>query len=317
MAAEGYPDFYIVGAPKCGTTSLYHYLRGHPRIFLPALKEPMFFCSDLPEIRRTTAAGDYLRLFGAAPAGTRTGEASAWYLFSEAAIPAILARNPGARFIALVRSPVEMAPSLHGELVYGLKEDILEFERAWRAQRARRDVPRHLDYGEVCRLGAQVRRLFDLVEPPNRKVVLLDDLARSPRAVYAEILAFLGVPDDGRAGFPRHNVSRAYWSMTVARLVRRPPPPLDGCKSAVKRCVAAVVDRPVDLYARLLTRRSPRPPLGGALRAELVEYFSDDIELLADTLGRDLGHWRRSRPADARAAAPRPVVTPGRGGGAA
>ncbi|MCH9035408.1 MAG: sulfotransferase [Planctomycetes bacterium] len=41
------PDFFIVGAPKCGTTSLYEYLRQHPEVFMSRIKEPHFFGRDL------------------------------------------------------------------------------------------------------------------------------------------------------------------------------------------------------------------------------------------------------------------------------
>ena len=46
MPVSGYPDFYIVGAAKCGTTALYEYLSGHPSVFMPKLKEPHFFAHD-------------------------------------------------------------------------------------------------------------------------------------------------------------------------------------------------------------------------------------------------------------------------------
>ena len=47
MAEYQKPDFFIVGAPKCGTTSLYYYLRQHPQIFMPDYKEPHYFGKDL------------------------------------------------------------------------------------------------------------------------------------------------------------------------------------------------------------------------------------------------------------------------------
>jgi hypothetical protein len=86
------PNFFIVGAPKCGTTSLSEYLRSHPNVFMSSPKEPHFFATDLyprnPEGIDSVAA--YLQLFtDARDQHQVVGEASASYMFSDAAIPAI------------------------------------------------------------------------------------------------------------------------------------------------------------------------------------------------------------------------------------
>src|SRR5438045_3561388 len=86
-----WPDFFIVGAPKCGTTALYEYLKQHPGIFLPRKKEPHFFCSDLDSGSERDAGyftrdrGKYLSLFGGAAEGQIIGDASATYLYSRVA----------------------------------------------------------------------------------------------------------------------------------------------------------------------------------------------------------------------------------------
>ena len=70
------PDFFIVGAPKCGTTALYHYLSQHPSIYMPALKEPHFFCRDFPSFGKIHDMNAYLELFDDAPGDALIGEAS-------------------------------------------------------------------------------------------------------------------------------------------------------------------------------------------------------------------------------------------------
>ena len=140
------PDFFIAGAPKCGTTALFSYLQTHPGIFLPAerpgtsrlsAKEPHYYCTDFPNYRRCRSREDYLRLFTDAAAGTLVGEASVWYLYSEVAIPRIMAEIPKAKFIVLLRNPVNMAHSLHNLLYHTLDEDIADFGCAWEAGPAR------------------------------------------------------------------------------------------------------------------------------------------------------------------------------------
>src|SRR5579871_6132354 len=77
------PDFFIVGAAKCGTTTLYAHLKGHPEVFMPDLKEPDFFGDDLFQL--TGDERSYLDLFAAAGPDVLAGEASALYLYSEVA----------------------------------------------------------------------------------------------------------------------------------------------------------------------------------------------------------------------------------------
>ena len=77
------PDFFIVGAPKGGTTAMNNYLRQHPQIFMSPRKEAHHFGADLyaPHWARDEAA--YLALFAGAGDEKRIGEASVWYLLSQ------------------------------------------------------------------------------------------------------------------------------------------------------------------------------------------------------------------------------------------
>ncbi len=140
------PNFFIVGAPKCGTTALYEYLRPHPSIFMPRHKEPHYFASDLGTYPFIKTLDDYRRLFdGAGPQHLRVGEASVYYLRSTTAIANIRAFNPDAKLIAMFRNPVEMVHSLHSQLLYVAEENESDFEPpgGFRsgAARAKRSLP--------------------------------------------------------------------------------------------------------------------------------------------------------------------------------
>ena len=141
------PDFFIIGAPKCGTNALYSYLGGHPHVFMPALKEPQYFCHDFPGLAQVRNQDDYTRLFEVAPAGAVLGEASVWYLYSEVAVPAIRAANPATKLIVILRNPIDAAYSLHTQFLRSLKETEDDFEAAWNLQE-----PRH--HGRGCRATA-------------------------------------------------------------------------------------------------------------------------------------------------------------------
>ncbi len=286
------PNFFIIGAPKCGTTSLARWLTAHPRIYFSPIKEPNFFNSEGPN--HLTTLTDYEALFANAnETHLAVGEASTHYLFSQTAVPRILDYMPEARFIVCIRNPIEMAPSLHAERVWQRKETVGDFERAWRLQAARqegrhipltaKEHPHVLQYGAYCRLGAQIERLYTLVPRERVCVVVLDDMARHPREVYQRVLAFLGVPDDGRTSFPVHNQRKQVRSVAMNMLIHT--------LGKMKRQLGFIPD--IGL-GRLLVHvnRAPAPKhLSPALRAELCDYFRDDILLLQRLLDRDLTHW--------------------------
>src|SRR2546429_216975 len=107
------PTFFIVGAPRCGTSSLASYLDAHPRIFMSKPKEPHHFGRDLEiRVRPYASRESYLRLFEGVDAD-HAGDASVLYLYSSTAPDEILALNPDARIIIMLRDPLEMIPSLH------------------------------------------------------------------------------------------------------------------------------------------------------------------------------------------------------------
>jgi hypothetical protein len=301
------PDFFIIGAPKAGTTSLFTYLAEHPQIFMPRIKEPFYFCSDLPGYREQETfivnMSAYLNLFAAASDRHLTcGEASPFYLMSKVAVPSIIKFNPEARFIVMLRNPVDLVQSFHSQLVYSMKESVQDFEQAWRLQSLRaqgRRIPKQclepalLQYRQVGMLGAQMARLFAHVSPSRVKVLLLDDLATDPQETYEDILAFLGVPSDRRAEFSKINANKVHRIPFLAELVRRPPFPLNVLREQYRRHVG-VGSWPSLVFSLLNGKRLTRKPLSPALRLELEAEFRADVRLLECLIDRDLSHWTPS-----------------------
>lgn len=299
------PDFFILGAPKCGTTALSEYLRQHERVFVSTPKEPHYFCDDFDYYyapgQRTE--DHYLRLFeGAGDADLAVGEASVWYLYSATAARRIMEFDPAARVIVMVRNPVELVPSLHSQLRYMLDEVEPDPARAWELQAARARgeglpatvrVPEFLQYGEAARLGAQVRRVLETVPREQVKVLVFDDLRADTGAVYRDTLAFLGVPDDGRSEFPRVNENKVHKAAAVARFTQRPPSALVSVARGVKRVTGVqrlgVLDR-LRRGNRQVTRREEITP---EFAATLREHFRDDVAELSELIGRDLTAWTR------------------------
>jgi Sulfotransferase family len=306
------PDFFIAGAPKCGTTALFAYLQTHPAIFLPeaqpwvgavAAKEPHYFCTDFPNYRRCRTLDDYLRLFAPASAGTLIGEASVWYLYSEVAVPQIIERNPRARFIVLLRNPVDMAHSLHNQLYHTLDEDIDDFKRAWdmQARRARGQgiprncrEPKHLLYKKVCAFSHQLERLFEHVPREQCLVIIADEFGAAPEQTYVRALEFLGLPPDDRDAFPRVNSSATNRSRLLAVALRSLPRQMKPVYRTSKAIANAVGLRPGAALSRWNRKEQVRSPLDAAFGRQLVAEFAPEVDRLEQLLDRRLDLWRAS-----------------------
>ena len=297
------PNFFIVGAPKCGTTALYEYLRPHPSIFMPRHKEPHYFASDLGTYPFIKTLDDYRRLFdGAGPQHLRVGEASVYYLRSTTAIANIRAFNPDAKLIAMFRNPVEMVHSLHSQLLYVAEENESDFETAWRLQERRRQgeaLPPGsrggflVQYFEVGQFGTQVQRVLSHFPRDQVKLILFDDFAASPQAVYDDVIAFLGIPHDGRSEFPRINESKRARLDWLRNFYRKPPAPLRSAFRGLKRALGGGggISAAARKLVALNTVKEERRPISAAFREELVAAFRPEIALLSRLLERDLSHW--------------------------
>jgi hypothetical protein len=296
------PDFYIVGAPKCGTNSLFYYLRSHNRIFMPGIKEPQFFCSDFPDIRQVKSYRSYLELFRNVPNTVVAGEASVWYLFSQTAIENILSANPKAKLIAMLRNPVDMCCSLHGQFLRGLREDESDFEKAWMLQELRAQgkklpqycpEPSHLQYRSVASFSSQIERLKRIVPASQQKVIIFEDFIADPKKHYESTLSYLGVPTDQRTVFPAVNEGRQLldiWIKVLSAISAVVPHPM-GLR--VKQIANDIGIRPMEILNNFATVKSKRPPLNPAFRRELLREFEADIRTLEELLGRSLSIWRR------------------------
>ena len=287
------PNLFILGAPKCGTTSLAAWLAEHPDIYFSPIKEPHFFNTD--HKRFLNSLESYEKLFaGAGRRHRAVGEASVWYLCSSVAVKNILDYSPAAKFIVMLRNPVEMAPSLHEEQVFTGREDVADFAEAWKLRDARRAGsnlplmvwdPKLVQYDDLCRLGAQVRRLLDIAPRDRVKFLLFEDVAGDPGAAYRAVLEFLGIDDDHRRDFPTHNRAKTRrWKNLVT---------VAWAASSVKTALG--IERGLGLWKRIdaMNRvERPRPQISDDMKRVLRNYFAADVDLLQSLIGRDLSRWR-------------------------
>jgi hypothetical protein len=196
------PNLFIIGAPKCGTTSMAYYLSQHPKVFVSPNKEPHYFNFD-SKGRLSFSEEQYLQNFRSASNRHKyLVDASVWYLYSTVAVDEILKYNPASKFIVMLRNPVDMFYSLHQQLLYNGEENISSPLKAWNIQHERKkglNLPfgcrdeRFLFYKDACSLGKQVDRLLSKVPKEKVRFVRLEDLKKNPKQEFEKILNFLEV----------------------------------------------------------------------------------------------------------------------------
>lgn len=297
------PNFFLAGAPKCGTTSLSEYLRTHPNVFMCYPKEPIFFDEDLAQIHAVGSFDDYLALFRKRrDHHLAVGEASTCYLYSRNAMKRIHSFNRHAKIIVMFRNPVDFLPSLHAELLFDFNEDRKDFTEAWSLQEERARgrsvpkqclVPQFLQYRALASFGDQLERLLAVFPRDQVMCILFDDLVTDPRAVYLDVLAFLGVPKDGRTAFPRYNEAKTHRWDRMGAFMMRPPPLVRASWRALKRVCGPKISR--FTASLILANAQPidRTVLPESFRNQLIDEFRPDIAKLSRLMGRDLSFWTR------------------------
>ena len=309
------PNFFIAGAPKAGTTSLYHALRQHPQVFMSPVKEPSYFSAEVrvesfapmlqPLVRAqmervksgiqagvaTYEAGgivpewqEYQQLFRGVRGETAVGEASVCYLWSRTAPSAISKFAPQAKIVLILRDPSERAFSqyLH-YLSDGYRaHSFAEHVRKGLEHRTRYDCYHpFLEYGLY---GEQLERYLSYFRREQVRVWLYEETLTDPQKFLGEVFEFLEVdPTFAPASMKR------YYEMEIPRAPVLTHYMRDSdvwkavrryCPEAWKKMLKSAV------YFRKGSRRmSPED------RRFLVNYYRADIEKLEGILNRDLSAW--------------------------
>lgn len=291
------PDFFLVGAPKSGTTSLFRYLIQHPSVFVP-VKETQFF-ADYPSARRRSDLDEYLALYEGCPEGSRSGDLSTWHLPSVHAAGKIHALNPAARIAMILRNPIDRAYSHYwykrrayrAGVEHEPLRETLSFEEALEAEdrRIREGWGVGFQYVAAGLYSEQVLRYLRTFPTERVRVYLFEDLVQDPDRLCRDFFAFLEIdPDRPIRTEEVFNRSVRYRSRVIDRLVSGPFPGRSLLKRALRRR-----SRHVKHMLARLNADCP-PAMRPGTRAQLVERFRPDIERLEKIVSRDLGHWLSS-----------------------
>ena len=205
-----WPDFFIVGGTRCGTTSLYAYLKQHPNIFLPKQKELHYYASkspktaDMPE-GAITNKRDYLQLFEDSKEDMVVGEASATYLMSLDTPKLISQDNPNAKIIISLRNPIErtytayLAQYRAGKETHSFGESIRRNLSAATGKELQNLRALNSDYYEY------VKNFYNYFPKEQIKIIIFEEFIENPQQTTNEILHFLNLSADINFKYEQHN----------------------------------------------------------------------------------------------------------------
>jgi len=307
------PNFFVIGAQKAGTTSLYHYLAQHPQIYMSPVKEPYFFDHELssdgevvngksgrPDQKNTRFSNieEYRALFHGAGSESAIGEASTPYIYVPGTAERIKKYVPDARVIAVLRNPADRAYSafLHA-LRIGM-EPLTDFGRALQEEeyRVRHNWHPALHYRNRGFYYEQLKRHYEVFGQERIGVWLYEDLRKDPVGVARSIFHFLGVDD---AFVPdtssKHNVSGIPKNGVARSIIRT----MDTTASAfLETFTSASKVYPLLSKTRKRIQNmivAKPPPIDNKIRAELIEGYREDILKLQELIGKDLSGWLKDQ----------------------
>lgn len=290
------PDFFLVGASKSGTHSLYDWLRQHPDIFMPRVKAPRYFCNfGQTDYRfRFRTAEDYAALFAPARPGQAVGEATDVYMNYPGVAARIHAAVPGARIIALLREPVQRAFSIYhmNRRVAGTNAGRSFLE----ALEADIEIRRGFHGGP----GAGLSQFYDVFPRARILVLRFDDLKHDPAALVRRTFGFLGVDPDFVPEFAvanRGGIPKRPW---LHRMLTHPQLRMASQHYLPEALVAA--------GKRLRERNLAPHRLTEAERVGAYGYFHDDLLRTAALTGLDLSAWIRPEWTRPEPAGPVPAL---------
>jgi hypothetical protein len=310
------PNFFIVGAPKAGTTSIYYYLAQHPDIYMSPLKEPSYFSLELrpanfeanaraeversiKEVRRYIYGPmterrsnglvceweDYLRLFARATNQRAIGEASVSYLWSKTAAEGIASRIPKAKIIMVLRAPQERAFSHYQQKVAdgSLTKSFRDYVRASFCDSGEY-ISVYRPFLEIGLYAEQVRRYLAHFPRERIGIWIYEETKARPRQFMRELLEFIEVDS---AFFPdmskRYLEPRAPRFLTPNKLLRQAR-----LLHMSKRFVPAPIR---SVLSKTLYKPVGSMKMEAQDRALMRDFYQSDIHLLESILGRDLNIW--------------------------
>jgi len=301
------PTFFMVGAARAGTTSMYDYLRAHPQIFMPpnafgvAGKEPSFFCDLVPPWAvKYRDRETYLSLYQKGRGRLAVGDGSTNYLVAPESARRIRDAYPDAKILMILRNPVARAHSLYRYICAWGFEDAPTFEKGLAREASRLGNARFIAewqllyhaflYYHSGLYAEQVTRYLDLFPREQVHIVLFDDMKTDLLGTIQGIYRFLGVDPSFEPELDARNASNFPLSVKFQAFVGRrwnanplyPRGPVRG-RDKTHYPIAMSINGMLGGYRKERMRSETR--------RELMQRFAPDVTRTAALIGRNLDHW--------------------------
>jgi sulfotransferase family protein len=298
--ASHLPTFFIIGAGKSGTTSLYHYLKQHPDVYMSPVKEPLFFAfaGQRPNYagpegakinaRAITSFDAYQALFREGAGRTALGEASSAYLYYPCAAERIRQLLPQAKLIVILRCPADRAYSNYLHALRIRSEPIKNFVGALEAEphRIAANWSHFYHYRAKGWYFRQLKPWVDLFPRDQFLFNLYEDLQQNPGELMRRVFQFIGVdPNVPIHTQQRFNVSGRPLGIQLHHFLQSGSPL---AQLLLPKRMRADLKKAV---LKINLRKDYMPP---DVRRELLNDYAPDIAQLSSLIGRDLSAWLSS-----------------------
>lgn len=285
------PSFFIVGAPKAGTTALHSFLDNHPQVVMSIDKEPNYFSWQEIEAQQLyykkqniTSLKDYLALFNDKPGALIAGEASVSYLFYEKCAGRIKDFCPEAKIIISLRDPVARALS-HYQMDYSLGLVKYSLEEIWKNKSGHPQTGLYFQqYFQVSDYLEQVKKYIQVFPRHQIHFMLHENLIADRPATISNLCQFLGI--DGniqQLDIEQRNVTLAGKNKIISALY---------ASERIRKIMSGLFSEHQKAKVRsLLFSKSKLPLLSVSMRSELLQYYSDSYTPLSEITGLSLEKW--------------------------
>jgi hypothetical protein len=292
------PNFIIAGVARCGTTSLFHYLKQHPEIGMSKVKEPKYF-SSLDLILPQNGIGDYTvfskvitdeisyeNLFAGLDNFKAIGEGSSdYFYYHKTVIPRIKEKFGDVKIIICLRNPVERAYSAYNNLVRDSREN-LEFSQGLKVETER--IGKNWDWMWHYKKGGLYSEALENYQKEftNVKVLLFEDLESNTKKVLNELFIFLGVKPDFSIDFSiKYSHSGKPKSNIVSFFTSRKNPVIFLTREIALKLI------PRKYLEKIASKLFKKEPIDLEIRKYLKSFFKEDILKLQLLINRDLKNW--------------------------
>jgi hypothetical protein len=302
------PTFFMVGAARSGTTSMYEYLRQHPEIYMPSTvagKEPSYFCDLVaPWASRYRDYDSYVSLFAKGRGRTAVGDASTNYLVAPESAGRIRERYPQAKIVMILRNPAERAYSLYRYICNWGFEDAPTFEKGLAREASRLGNARFMKdwqllyhaflYYHSGLYAEQVSRYLEVFPREQVHVLLFDDLKNDALAAVRGVYRFLGVDAEFEPDLDPRNASQFPLSVKLQAFVSRrwngnPLYPRTPIRRRDK------MHYPIAMSINAMLGQYRKERMRPETRRALLDRFRPDIVKTAPLIGRSLDRWLEVR----------------------